>query len=70
MGKLDQYLTISEAAEYLGVSANTLRNWGKAGKIVELRHPVNGYRLYERDMLDELVKQVAARPANRVPKPR
>ena len=33
MEKLDGYLRIKEAAEYLGVSPNTLRNWGRDGKI-------------------------------------
>ena len=31
--KLRDFLRISEAAEYLGVSPNTLRNWERAGKI-------------------------------------
>lgn len=44
--KLSEYLTVKEAAEYLGVSPNTLRNWGRDGKIAERCHPVNGYRLY------------------------
>ena len=56
--KLRDYLRISEAAEYLGVSPNTLRNWENAGKIVAHRHPVNGYRLFEREELDALLKQV------------
>ena len=30
MEKLDGYLRIKEAAEFLGVSPNTLRNWGGA----------------------------------------
>ena len=34
MDKLRDYLRISDAAEYLGVSPNTLRNWEKAGKVV------------------------------------
>jgi hypothetical protein len=32
MSKLDEYLTIKEAADFLGVCANTLRNWGANGK--------------------------------------
>ncbi len=59
MDKLRDYLRISEAAEYLGVPPNTLRNWENAGKIVAQRHPVNGYRLFRRDDLDALLKQVA-----------
>lgn len=46
MAKLNEYITIKAAAQYLGVSQNTLRNWGHAGKIQERRHPVNCYRLY------------------------
>jgi MerR family transcriptional regulator, copper efflux regulator len=56
--KLRDYLRISEAAEYLGVSPNTLRNWENAGKVVAVRHPVNGYRLFKRDDLDALLKKV------------
>lgn len=58
MEKLSDYLRISEAAEYLGVSPNTLRNWVNAGKIAAIRHPVNDYRLFKREDLDALLKQV------------
>ena len=47
MTKLDSYLTIKEAAEYLGVSANTLRNWGRDNKLPMHRNPINGYRLFK-----------------------
>lgn len=57
MQKLDGYLRIKDAGEYLGVSPNTLRNWGRTGKIVERRHPVNGYRLYPQDELDALLSE-------------
>ena len=58
MVKLRDYLRISEAAEYLGVSPNTLPNWENAGKVVAVRHPVNGYRLFKRNDLDALLKLV------------
>ena len=73
MDKLRDYLRISEAAEYLGVSPNTLRNWENAGKIVAHRHPVNKYRLFSRGELDALLKQVQNPDANKhggVKKPR
>ncbi|MCC7085556.1 MAG: helix-turn-helix domain-containing protein [Pirellulales bacterium] len=63
MPKLDGYLRIREAAAYLGVSPNTLRNWGRGGKICERRHPVNGYRLYSRKELDALLVE-AERPTS------
>lgn len=56
MLKLDELLRISEAAEYLGVCPNTLRNWGRAGKIREHRHPANGYRLYLPSDLDRMLR--------------
>jgi excisionase family DNA binding protein len=60
MENLRDFLKISEAAEYLGVSPNTLRNWGNAGKITAYRHPVNGYRLFKRAELDALLSQAQA----------
>lgn len=59
MLKLDGYLRVKEAAKYLGVSPNTLRNWGRDGRIEEHRHPVNNYRLYRRTDLDRLLKETA-----------
>tara|TARA_R100001132_G_scaffold26180_1_gene27272 strand:+ start:5586 stop:5834 length:249 start_codon:yes stop_codon:yes gene_type:complete len=56
--KLSNFLRISEAADYLGVSPNTLRNWVNAEKVVAIRHPVNDYRLFKREDLDALLKQV------------
>jgi DNA (cytosine-5)-methyltransferase 1 len=65
--KLDDYLRIREAAAFLGVSPNTLRNWGREQKIAELRHPVNNYRLYRRSDLERLLEQVGrqGRPGKR-----
>ena len=57
MPKLDDYVRIREAAEYLGVCRNTLRNWGRAGRIPEYRHPVNNYRLFKVSDLDKLLKK-------------
>ena len=58
MGKLQEYMTIKQAAEYLGVVPNTLRNWGRQGKIKERRNPVNGYRLYKKAELDRLLRSI------------
>ena len=62
MTKLRDYLRISEAADYLGVSPNTLRNWERAGKIAAHRHPVNRYRLFRQQDLDRLLRQVERAP--------
>ncbi len=41
-------LTVHEAAKLLGVSVRTLRRWDASGKLRARRHPVNNYRLYDR----------------------
>lgn len=51
-------LTIKEAAEIIGVSEMTLRRWDKAGKFSPHRHPVNGYRVYRRQNVLKLRKQI------------
>ena len=68
MEKLSDYMRISEAADYLGVSPNTLRNWVNAGKIAAVRHPVNDYRLFKRKDLDALLKKVAVASKKRMAK--
>lgn len=68
MLKLKDFLRISDAAEYLGVSPNTLRNWESAGKIVARRHPVNDYRLFRREDLGALLKEVERPRRQRVSK--
>lgn len=55
---MDNYLTVSQAAVFLGVSASTLRNWDKAGKLKARRHPMNGYRLYEKRELERLLREI------------
>ena len=57
MENLREFFRISEAAEYLGVSPNTLRNRENAGKIAAHRHPVNDYRLFKKGELDALLRQ-------------
>ncbi len=58
------YLRIKEAARLIGVSEATLRNWGKQGKIKVHRNPVNGYRLFKKRDLEEVLLALK-RSANR-----
>jgi excisionase family DNA binding protein len=52
------YLTVSMAADFLGVSSSTLRNWDREGKLKAIRHPINGYRLYSKLELQLLLKRI------------
>jgi excisionase family DNA binding protein len=58
MEKITEYLTIKEAAEFLGISPSTLRNWEKQGKLSTHRNPVNSYRLYRKEDLERLLKLI------------
>ena len=74
-----EYLTVREAAEFLGVAANTIRNWDAAGRIPVYRHPISNYRLFRKDDLEEVLRQIEdsgqfpsgwKRPSRRKRKPR
>jgi PAS domain S-box-containing protein len=51
-----QYCTVGEAAEYLGVTPATLRNWDRNGKLKPRRHPQNGYRIYLHEDLEAILR--------------
>jgi excisionase family DNA binding protein len=56
------FVTLSEAASYLGVSKTTLRNWDKEGKLKAHRHPINRYRVYDLAELRQLKPQASLIP--------
>jgi len=58
------YLGVQAAADVLGVSASTVRNWTDSGKLPAHRHPVNGYRLYDPQDLDDLLARIRAPQAH------
>jgi len=58
--RVQEFVTVKDAARTLGVSPNTIRAWGAAGKLPEYRHPMNNYRLYKRDDLESVVEQLEA----------
>ncbi|HEY4231839.1 MAG TPA: ATP-binding protein [Lacipirellulaceae bacterium] len=49
-------LSVSEAAEFLGVSKATLRNWDRNGKLKPRRHPHNDYRIYLHEDLAAILR--------------
>jgi len=54
----EKLLTIKQAAEILKCSSASLRNWEKKGKLVTHRHPMNNYRLYKREDIENLLKEI------------
>ncbi len=49
----DKILSISEAAEYLGVFPLTLRNWEKKGMLKAFR-TLGGHRRFKKSELDKI----------------
>ena len=52
------YMKIREAAEFVGVDKETLRNWERKKKIVVYRDPINSFRLYKKEDLEALLKNI------------
>lgn len=57
---MDNYYTIGQAANRLGISVETLRRWDNTGKFSCTRHPINNYRVYSEDQLNLLTKELFA----------
>ena len=51
-----QWVTITAAAHFLGVSQDTLRRWEKKGALIP-RRTVGGHRRYSRKQLERLLRQ-------------
>lgn len=52
------YFSVKEAAEILGVTPLTLRNWDKSGKFPANRHPMNNYRVYKLSALEHIIQDI------------
>ena len=61
MNKITDYMKIHDAAMFLGVTPNTLRNWERARKIIAYRNPLNSYRLYKKEDLEQLLCNIQPR---------
>jgi excisionase family DNA binding protein len=51
-------IQIKDAAQILGVSKLTLRNWDKQGKLTAFRHPINNYRVYRSEDVHDIIKKI------------
>jgi MerR family transcriptional regulator, copper efflux regulator len=65
MDSFRDYFTIKEASKLLGVCQATLRRWDKLGKLKAIRHPINGYRLYNKGAIKGIIRQ-ATGPVNKL----
>ena len=54
---MSEYLTLSEAAELIGKSKETLRRWDREGKLSAVREPLSNYRVYRREEVQTLFSE-------------
>lgn len=55
---MEKYLSVSQAAEILNISAETLRRWDNSGKFKSFRHPINNYRVYSEEQVANLIQDM------------
>lgn len=52
----NEWIPIGKAAQYMGISRDTLRRWEKAGKLKAVRSPSNR-RYYTKKQLDQIMNK-------------
>jgi len=60
----DNLLSVGDAADYLGISIQTLRRWDASGKLKSLRNPGSNYRCYRLVDLEPFRTALLAVPAD------
>lgn len=53
---IKDYYSLSEAAELLGKSKETLRRWDRDGKLPASREPISEYRVYKKEEINSLIR--------------
>jgi len=56
--KINEYYTRSQAAEYLGITKNTLIGWEDKGLIVPFKDPMSGFHLYKEEDLQAILDNI------------
>ena len=53
-----QFLSVKQVAKILGVTSLTVRNWDKKGRLQAYRNPINNYRVYKIEDVENLLDQI------------
>lgn len=53
-----KFLSVKQVAKILGVTPLTVRNWDKKNKLNAYRNPINNYRMYRIEDVENLLKQI------------
>jgi hypothetical protein len=52
------FVTILDAAKMLGINYQTVRTWGKKGKIQQHKNPVTGSIVFERKQIEKMAEEI------------
>ncbi len=63
---IKEYYSLSEAAEVLGKSKETLRRWDRDGKLDAVREPVSNYRVYRKEDINSLIEPLLTEIDNNI----
>ena len=55
---MSKYISIKEAADLLGVTPQTMRNWEKRGQLIPYRNPINNYRRYKLSQIESFIEEM------------
>src|SRR5437868_3361031 len=58
----DEWLSLQEASELLGVATSTLRRWGDAGQ-VPMKRTIGGHRRFSREAIRRLAREAPGEAA-------
>ncbi len=53
------YYSLNEVSQILGKNKETLRRWDREGKFVAAREPISQYRIYRKEQVNDLLKQLS-----------
>ena len=53
------YYSLNEVSEILGKSKETLRRWDREGKLSATRDPVNNYRIYKKEQVNNILEKLS-----------
>ena len=55
---MDNFISISDVANIIGVNKETLRRWDKTGNFPSSRNPINNYRVYKPEDIELFLRKI------------
>jgi hypothetical protein len=66
---LEDFISSGQAAKLLGKSTQTIQGWDRQGKLRAYRHPINGFRLYLKADILQILEELNTQVTEQLPRP-